>query len=72
MNINIYVFFPLSFRKCNKLEKYIYIYFFIISIIPLNFIFFIVLRLLLVSLKKRTSVKFFCYIVGVVEIDNHG
>jgi len=71
MNINIYVIFPLSFRKCNKLEKYIYIYSFIIPIIPLNN-FFIELRLLLVSLIKRTYINFFCYIVGVVEIDNHG
>ena len=42
MNIYIYiyiymsVFFPLSFKKCNKLDEYIYIYFFIIPIIPLN------------------------------------
>jgi len=35
--MNIYMFFlPLSFKKCNKLDEYIHIYFFIISIIPLN------------------------------------
>ena len=30
------VFFPLSFKKCNKPDAYIYAYFFIIPIIPLN------------------------------------
>jgi len=29
-------FFSLSFNKYNKLDEYIYIYFFIISIIPSN------------------------------------
>jgi len=29
-------FFPLSFKKYNKLDEYIYIYFFIISILPLK------------------------------------
>jgi len=28
-------FFSLSFKKCNKLDKYIFTYFFIIPIIPL-------------------------------------
>ena len=68
MNINIYVYFPLSFRKCNKLEEYIYIYFFIIPIIPLNNFYQIVVGVI----KKKNYIKFFCYIVGVVEIDNHG
>ena len=36
MNICIYVFSPLSFKKYNKLDEYIYTYFFIIPIIPLN------------------------------------
>jgi len=30
------IFIPLSFKKCNKLDEYIYTYFFIILIIPLN------------------------------------
>jgi len=29
-------FFPLPFKKCNKLDDYIYIYFFIVLIILLN------------------------------------
>jgi len=33
-------FFPLSFKKCNKQNEYIYTYFFIISIIPLNNFFY--------------------------------
>ena len=36
MNIYFFVFFPLSFKKCNKLAEYIYTYFFIIPIISLN------------------------------------
>ena len=43
MNIYIYiyiyiclVYFSLSFKKCNKLDEYIYTYFFIIPIIPLK------------------------------------
>ena len=44
MNIYIYiymsVFFPLSFKKCNKLYGYIYTYFFIIPIISLNNFFY--------------------------------
>ena len=40
MNTSIYVFFPLSFKKYNKLDEYIYTYFFIISIIPLNNFFY--------------------------------
>jgi len=57
--MNIYVlsgFFPLSFKKCNKLNEYIYTYFFIIPIIPFNNFFY----------NKD------CYIVSVIEIDNHG
>ena len=30
------VFFLLSFKKCNKLDEYIYTYFFIIPMISLN------------------------------------
>ena len=40
MNISIYVFFPLSFKKYNKLDEYIYTYFFIIPIITLNNFFY--------------------------------
>jgi len=28
--------------------------------------------MLLLSLKKEFTLYFFCYIVGVIEIDNHG
>ena len=34
------IFFPLSFKKCNKLDEYIYTYFFIISLISLNNFFY--------------------------------
>jgi len=40
MNTCTFVFFPLSFRKYNKLDEYIYSYFFIIPIIPLNNFFY--------------------------------
>jgi len=40
MNIYFFVFFSLSFKKCNKLDEYIYTYFFIIPIIPLNNFFY--------------------------------
>ena len=40
MNIYMSGFFPLSFKKFTKLEKYIYTYFFIIPIIPLNNFFY--------------------------------
>ena len=33
-------FFPLSFKKRNKLDEYIYTYLFIIPIIPLNNFFY--------------------------------
>ena len=33
-------FLPLSLKKCNKLDEYIYAYFFIISIIALNNFFY--------------------------------
>jgi len=35
-----FVFLPLSFKKCNKLDECIYTYFFIIPIIPLNNFFY--------------------------------
>jgi len=47
------IFFPLSFKMCNKLDEYIYTYFFIIPIIPLNNFFYNKGCCLLVSLKKR-------------------
>ena len=34
------IFVPLSFKKCNKLDGYIYTYFFIIPIISLNNFFY--------------------------------
>jgi len=34
------IFFPLSFKKCNKLDEYIYTYFLIIPIILLNNFFY--------------------------------
>jgi len=40
MNIYMSDFFSLSLKKCNKLDDYIYTYFFIISIIPLNNFFY--------------------------------
>ena len=33
-------FFPLTFKKGNKLDEYIYTYFFILPIIPLNSLFY--------------------------------
>jgi len=67
--MNIYIwFFLLSYKKCNKLDEYIYTYIFIILIIPLNN-FFYNKRSLFVSLKKYLD-YFFCYIVGI-EINNH-
>jgi len=33
-------FFSLSFKKCNKLDEYIYTYFFVIPIIPSNNFFY--------------------------------
>ena len=69
--MNIYIFFLLSFKKCNKLNEYIYTYFFIISIIPLNNFFY---NKIVVGVIKKEFIYIFCYIVlfGVVEIDNHG
>jgi len=40
MNICISVFFPVTFKKYNKLDEYIYTYFFIIPIILLNNFFY--------------------------------
>jgi len=40
MNTCISDFFPLSFKKYNKLDEYIYTYFFIIQITPLNNFFY--------------------------------
>jgi len=58
MNIN--VFFPLSLKKYNKLNEYIYTYFFIIPIILLNN-FFNNKRLLFVSLKKNNNIYIFTF-----------
>ena len=40
MCVCVFDFFPLSFKKCNKLYEYIHTYFFIIPIIPLNNLFY--------------------------------
>jgi len=79
MNIYIYIYVcvcvsgfpPLSFKKCNKLDEYIYTYFFIIPIIPLNN-FFYNKDCCWCHKKKEFRLYFFCYIVGVIEINNHG
>ena len=65
MNICFFCFFPLSFKKYNKLYEYIYTYFFIIPIIPLNYFFYnkIVVG---VIIKKNLDYIFF-YIIGVLE-----
>ena len=49
--MNIFVFLPLSFKKCNKLDEYIYTYFFIFSIIPLNNFFYN--KIIVGVIKKR-------------------
>ena len=51
MNISIFVFLPLLFKKCNKLYEYIYTYFFIIPIIPLNNFFYN--KIVVGVIKKR-------------------
>ena len=60
--MNIYVcFFYLSFKKYNKLDAYIYTYFFfIISIIPLNN-FFYNKDCCVVSLKKTKNIYIFSF-----------
>jgi len=45
------IFIPLSFKKCNKLDEYIYTYFFIILIILLiNF--FSIIKIVVGDIKK--------------------
>jgi len=52
MDIYIYIwFFPLSFKKCNKLDEYIYTYFFIIPIIPLKN--FYIIKIYIGVIKKN-------------------
>jgi len=51
MNKYIY-FFRLSFKKCNKLDEYIYTYFFIIPIISLNNFFYN--KIVVGVIKKRS------------------
>ena len=63
------IYFPLSFKKCNKFDEYIYTYFFIISIIPLNN--FSIIKIVVVGIKKEFRLYIFCYIVGVIEINNN-
>jgi len=83
MNIYFFVFFPLSFKKCNKLfpkknkkcnklDEYIYTYFFIIPIIPLNNFFYNKIVVIVIK-KKNLDYIFLLYCItgGVVEIDNH-
>ena len=62
-------FFLYPFKKCNKLDEYIYTYFFIIPIIPLNY--FSIIKIVVGVIKKK-KIIFICYIVGVIEIDHHG
>jgi len=52
-------FFPLSFKKYNKLDEYIYTYFFIIPIIPLNN--FSIIKIVVMSLKKATNIYIFTF-----------
>jgi len=59
MNTCIYAFFPLSFKKYNKLDEYIYTYFFIIPIIPLNN--FCIIKIVVMSLKKTTNIYIFTF-----------
>jgi len=61
-------FFLLSFKKCNKLDEYIYVYLFIIPIIPLNN--FSIIKIV-VGFIKKYRLYIFCYIIGVIEINNH-
>ena len=63
-------FFPLSFKKCNKLYERIDTYFFIISIILLNNFFYNKDRCWFHQ-KKEFRLYFCCYIIGVIEINNH-
>jgi len=55
---------------CNKLDEYIYTYFFIIPIIPLNN-FFNKKDCCWCHKKKEFRLYVFFYIVRVIEIDNH-
>ena len=50
-NTIFFVFFSLSFKKCNKIDEYIYTYFFIIPIIPLNN--FLYNKIVVCVIKKR-------------------
>ena len=60
MNICISVFFPLSYKNYNKLDEYIYTYFFIILIILLNNFFYNKDRCLC-HLKKATNIYLFTF-----------
>jgi len=57
------IFIHLSFKKCNKLDEYIYTYFFIILIIPLNN--FSIIKIVVDVIRKNKNSFFFCYIVGI-------
>jgi len=61
-------FISLLFKKCNKLYAYIYTYFFIITIIPLNNLFY---NKMVVGLIIKKIDYIFFFIVGVIEINNH-
>jgi len=65
MNICL-IFLPLSFKKCNKLDEYIYTYFFVIPNIPLNN--FSIIKIVVDMNKKKIRLYFFCYIVGIIAI----
>ena len=53
-------FFPLSFKKCNKLDEYVYSYFFIIPIIPLNNSFIIKIVVGVIK-QKEFRLYFWCH-----------
>ena len=57
MNICLSVFFPLLYKRYNKLDEYIYTYFFDISIILSKYFFY----KLSVSFKKTTNICIFIF-----------
>jgi len=61
MNIWLSVFFPLLFKKFNKLDEYIYNYFFIIPIILLNSFSIIKIKIIVRVIKKTTNIRIFIF-----------
>ena len=58
-------FFSLSFKKCNKLNEYIYTYFFIIPIIPLNNFFY---NKIVVGVIKKKNLDYIFFVILLVSL----